>query len=318
MNKEGQNIRDGHLKRQNPKPRVKKCDRLFWVILSKLWPSWKKSLIIVQPESVIRWHRQGFKLFWRLKSRKKLGRPKIDAEIRQLIRQLSKENPTWGVPHIKSELALLGYDVAESTVAKYMFKPPKPPSQTWRTFLTNHAADIVACDFLTAYTVTFRVYYVFVMLRHSDRKILHFNVTQNPTLEWTFQQIREAFPFDAMPRYLLHDNGSVFSPKFRNKLKTLGIESIRTAYRSPWQTPYVERVNGTLRRECLDHVIVLNERHLRRILSEFIDDYYNTTRPHLSLNRNSPIPRQIDPPVNGRIVSTPILGGLHHRYHRVA
>ena len=242
----------------------------------------------------------------------------IDIEIRRLIRQISKENPTWGVPHIKSELALLGYDVAESTVAKYMFKHPKPPSQTWRTFLKNHAADIVGCDFFTVHTVTFRIYYVFVMLRHSDRKILHFNVTQNPTIEWTFQQVREAFPFDTTPRYLLHDNGSVFSREFRNRLKQIGIESVKTAYRSPWQSPYVERVNGTLRRENLDHLIILNERHLRRILSEFIDNYYHTTRPHLSLNRNSPIPREIDPPSNGKIVSTPIFGGLHHRYHRVA
>ena len=195
-------------------------------------------MVIVKPETVIRWHRQGFKLFWRLKSRKKPGRPKIDTEIRQLIRHNSKENPTWGVPHIKSELSFLGYDVAESTVAKYMFKNPKPPSQTWRTFLKNHAADIVACDYLTAYTVTFRIYYVFVMLRHSDRKIVHFNVTQNPTIEWTFQQIREAFPFDTAPRYLLHDNSSVFSHRFRDKLKCLGIESVRTAYRSPWQNDY--------------------------------------------------------------------------------
>ena len=306
------------LKRQKPKAKLKQRDRLFWVVLSKLWSGWEKSLIIVQPSTVLRWHRRSFKLFWRLKSRKKIGRPKIDAEIRRLIRQLSKENPTWGVPHIKSELALLGYDVAESTVAKYMFKHPKPPSQTWRTFLKNHAADIVACNFFTVYTVTFRIYYVFVMLRHSNRKIVHFNVTQNPTMEWTFQQVREAFPFKTTPRYLLHDNGSVFSPNFCDKLKTLGIESVRTAYRSPWQNPYVERVQGTLRRENIDHLIILNERHLRRILSEFIDDYYHTTRPHLSLNRNSPIPRNIDPPSNGKIVSTPILGGLHHCYHRVA
>ncbi len=156
------------------------------------------------------------------------------------------------------------------------------------------------------------------MLRHSDRKIMHFNVTQNPTLEWTFQQVREAFPFGATPRYLLHDNGSVFSSRFRNKLKSLGIESVKTAYRSPWQSPYVERVNGTLQRECLDHLIILNERHLQRILEEFIETYYNTNWPHLSLSRNSPQPRSPDPPSNCEIVSTPILGGLHHRYHRVA
>ena len=305
------------LKRQKPWPRLKKRNRLFWVVLSKLWPGWQKSLIIVQPETVLHWHRQGFKLFWRMKSCRKPGRPKIDAEIRGLIRKMSRENSTWGVPHVKSELALLGYDIAESTVAKYMVRQPKPPSQTWRTFLKNHAADIVACDYFTLYTVTFRIYYVFVMLRHSDQKIMHFNITQNPTMEWTFQQVREAFPFDTAPRYLLHDNGSAFSKEFWEKLKSLGIESVRTAYRSPWQNPYVERVNGTLRRECFDHLIILNEKHLRRALSAFID-YYNTTRPHLSLKRNSPIPRELDPPSNGKIASTPILGGLHHRYHRVA
>jgi putative transposase len=209
-------------------------------------------------------------------------------------------------------------DVAESTVAKYIVRHPEPPSQTWRTFLKNHAADIVASDFFTTYTVTFRVYYVFVMLRHSDRKIVHFNVTQNPTTAWTLQQVREAFPFNSTPRYLLHDNGSAFSRHFRHTLKNLGIESVRTAYRSPWQSPYVERVNGTLRRECVNQLIILNERHLRRVLSVYVENYYNRVRPHLSLNRNASIPRKPDPPPNGKIVSTPILGGLHHRYQRVA
>ena len=308
----------GVLRRSVRQPKLRKYDRLFWVAISKLWTGWAKSLVIVQPSTVVRWHRRGFKLFWRLKSRGRPGRPRIDAEIRRLIRGMSRENPTWGAPHMKSELALLGHDVAESTVARYMIKHPKPPSQTWRTFLNNHASDIVACDFFTVYTVTFRIYYVLVMLRHGDRRIVHFNITRNPRAEWTFQQIREAFPFNATPRYLLHDNGSVFSRNFRSRLQHLGIESVRTAYRSPWQNPYVERVQGTLRRECLDHLIILNERHLRRILSEFIDEYYNNVRPHLSLNRNSPEPRSIDPPSNGKIVSMPILGGLHHRYRRVA
>jgi putative transposase len=306
------------LKRKKPKPKLKKSDRVFWVILSKLWAGWKSALMIVQPETILRWHRQGFKLFWRWKSRGNAGRPRIDIEIQRLIQKLSKENPNWGIPRIKSELALLGYDVAESTVAKYMVRHPKPPSQTWRTFLKNHAANIVACDFFTTYSVTFRVYYVFVMLRHSDREIVYFNVTQNPTTAWTLQQVREAFPFNNSPRYLLHDNGSMFSMEFRHTLKTLGIESIRTAYRSPWQNPYVERVQGSLRRECLDNLIILNERHLRRVLSIYVESYYNTVRPHLSLNRNAPMPREIDPPSNGRIISTPILGGLQYSYRRVA
>lgn len=306
------------LRRRKPKPTFRNPDRMFWAILSQFWAGWRSALVIVQPETVLRWHRQGFKLFWRWKPRGKPGRPGIDPELRRWIRRLSKENPNWGVPRIKSELALLGYDVAESTVARYIVRHPKPPSQTWRTFLKNHAADIVACDFFTAYTVTFRIYYVFVMLRHSDRRILHFNVTQNPTTTWTMQQVREAFSFNSFPRYLLHDNGSMFSREFRETLKSLGIESVKTAYRSPWQNPYCERVQGTLRRECLDHLIILNERHLQRVLSEFIEGFYNTARPHLSLHRNSPISRKTDPPSNGRITSTPILGGLHHRYRRVA
>jgi putative transposase len=247
------------LKRKKPKPKLRKSDRIFWAVLSKLWAGWRSALTIIQPETVLRWHRQGFRLFWRWKSRGKSGRPRIDSEIRQLIRQLSEDNVMWGVPRIKSELALLGYDVAESTIAKYMFKHPKPPSQTWRTFLKNHAADIIGCDFFTAYTVIFRVYYVLVMLRHSDREIVHFNVTKNPTTDWTVQQVREACPYDSTPRYLLHDNGSVFSKRFQNTLKSIGIESVRTAYRSPWQNPYVERVQGTLRRECLDNLIIMSD-----------------------------------------------------------
>ncbi len=177
-------------KRKHKRIPIKNSDRLFWIFISKFWSKWKSALIIVKPATVVRWHKNLFKIYWCLKSRKKPGRPKIETEIRRLIRKLSQENPKWGVPHIKSELALLGYDVAESTVAKYIFKHPKPPSQTWRTFLKNHAADIVACDFFSIYTVTLRVYYVFIMLRHSDRKIVHFNITQNPTMEWTLQQIR--------------------------------------------------------------------------------------------------------------------------------
>ena len=202
------------MKRKKPRPKLKKSDRIFWVILSKLWAGWRSALMIVQPETIVSWHRKGFKLFWKWKSRGKAGRPKIDVEIRRLIRQLSKENPTWGVPRIKSDLALLGYDVAESTVAKYIVRHPEPPSQIWRTFLKNHSADIVACDFFTTYTVTFRVYYVFVMLRHSDRKIVHFNVTQNPTTAWTLQQVREAFPFNSTPRYLPYEENVSINSSF--------------------------------------------------------------------------------------------------------
>lgn len=306
------------LRRSVARPRLRRRDRLFWVVLSRLWSPWAGALNIVQPETVIRWHRQGFKLYWRWKSRRgKPGRPGVAREVRDIIRRLSRENPNWGVPRIKSEIALLGHNVAESTVAKYMVRHRKPPSQTWRTFLKNHASDIVACDFFTVPTVTFRQLYVFVMLRHSDRRILHMNVTANPTAEWTRQQIIEAFPYDTAPKYLLHDRGSVFNDDFRLLLRNMGIKDVRTAYRSPWQNPYCERVNGSIRRECTDHLIVLNQQHLMARLEEY-GRYYNEIRPHLSLDRNAPQPREPDPPANGRVVSTPILGGLHHKYHRVA
>jgi transposase InsO family protein len=306
------------LRRSVPKPRLRGRDRLFWVVLSRLWAGWADTLHIVEPQTVIRWQRQGFRGYWRWKSRRsKPGRPSIARKVRDLIRRLSRENPMWGVPRIKSELALLGHEVAESTVAKYVVRHRTPPSQTWRTFLKNHAADIVACDFFTVPTVAFRQLYVFVMLRHSDRRILHINITINPTAAWTRQQIVEAFPYDEAPKYLLHDRASVFNDDFRRTLKHLGITDVRTAYRSPWQNPYCERVIGSIRRECTHHLIVLGQRHLLARLEEYVR-YYNGTRPHLSLNRNSPQPHEPDPPANGRVVSTPVLGGLHHEYHRVA
>ena len=305
------------LKRQKPTPKLKKRDRLFWIVLSKLWPNWQSVLLIVQPQTVIKWQRQGFRLYWRWKSRRKTGRPSTDTEIRKLIRQMSLENHTWGVPRIKSELALLGYDVAESTVAKYMARSRKPPSQNWRTFLENHAGQIAAVDFFTASTVTFRILYVFVILRHSDRKILHFNVTANPTAKWTANQISQAFPYDSAPRFLLRDNDSIYGAVFQRTVESMGITPLRTAYRSPWQNAYVERIIGSVRRECLIHLIVLNEKGLRKILDEYVQ-YYNRIRPHLSLNRNSPIPRNVEPPDSGKVAATPVLGGLHHHYSRVA
>ena len=199
-------------------PRLRNRDRFFWVTISKLWPNWRSALLIVHPETVVKWHRHGFRLYWRWKSRHKGGRPRVDREVRNLIRRLSRENPNWGVPRIKAELSLLGYDVAESTVARYVIRRPKPPSQTWRTFLANHTNQIVACDFFTVPTVTFRVLYVFVLLRHSDRKILHVNVTNKPTSVWTAQQIRQAFPYDSAPKYLLRDNDSIYGHAFQRQV----------------------------------------------------------------------------------------------------
>jgi len=207
------------LQRNTQRLRIRSSDHIFWAWLSRLWNGWRSTLLIVQPETVVKWHRQGFKLYWRFKSRKRSGRPKISREIRTLIQRMSQENPTWGVPRIKSELALLGYQVAESTVLKYMHRQKKPPSQTWKTFLLNHADQIAAIDFFTMPSVTYRIFYVFVVLRHSDRKILHFNVTQNPSAIWTAQQITEAFPFDTTPRFILRDRDRIYGEYFRKRIK---------------------------------------------------------------------------------------------------
>jgi len=305
------------LKRRSKRPVFRRRDRVFWAWLSRLWRGWKSALLIVQPETVIRWHRQSFRWYWRRKSRGKPGRPRIEEELRQLIRRMSQDNPTWGAPRILSELQLLGYAVAESTVAKYMGRHSKPPSPTWRSFLRNHVSQIAAIDFFTVPTITFRILYVFIVLGHDRRKIIHFNVTTNPTAQWATQQIRQAFPEESAPGFLIRDNDGIYGHAFRRQLEAMGIRDVRTAYRSPWQNAYAERAIGSIRRECLDHMIVLNEKHLRKILGEYVD-YYNNDRPHLSLDRNAPIPRHVAPPECGKITATPYLGGLHHHYHRAA
>ena len=211
------------------RPKLRPRDRVFWVWLSRLWPSWRAALIIVQPETVIRWHRQGFKLYWRWKSRKrKPGRPPIDREIRDLIRRMSRENPTWGAPRILSELLLLGHEVAEATVSKYMVRHRKPPSQIWRTFLANHVPDIAACDFFTVPTATFRVLYVFIVLRHDRRQVVHFNVTTNPGAEWTAQQVINAFPNEEAPRFLIRDRDGIYGDYFTKRVESMGIEEVPT------------------------------------------------------------------------------------------
>jgi putative transposase len=297
------------------RPRLRPRDRVFWILLSRLWKNWRSALAIVQPETVIRWHRKGFGLYWQWKSRAgKPGRPRIEPEIRELIRRMSRENPIWGAPRILSELLLLGHEVAEATVAKYMVRPRKPPSQTWRTFLANHVAQIAACDFFTVPTVTFRVLYVFLVLRHDRRRVVHFRVTTNPYAEWAAQQIVEAFPYET---FLIRDRDDIYGDYFTERVEGMGIEEVLIAARSPWQNPYCERVIGSIRRECLDHMIVLNERHLYRVLADYLD-YDHHSRPHLSLDRNSPTPRDVESPSLGEVVSIPQVGGLHHRYARAA
>ena len=230
---------------------------------------------------------------------------------------MSRENPGWGAPRICSELLLLGHEVAERTVAKYMVRTRQPPSQTWQTFLRNHIPDIAACDFFTVPTSTFRVLYVFIVLRHDRRQVVHFNITTNPYAKWTAQQIINAFPYEEAPRFLLRDRDGIFGDDFKHRMKSMEIGEVPTAPRSPWQNPYAERIIGSIRRECLNHMIVLNEIHLRRILTLYFA-YYHDVRPHLSLNRNSPTPREVEPPCQGKVVSTPQVGGLQHRYSRAA
>jgi transposase InsO family protein len=305
------------LVRASPRPRLRRRDRLFWVVLSRIWSGWKSALALVQPATVIRWHRQGFKLYWRWKSRGSPGRPTISRALIALIARMSRDNPTWGAPRIQSELALLGHSVAESTVAKYMTRPQHPPSQSWRTFLKNHLRHTVATDFFTVPTVTFNILYVFVVLRHDRRRVLHFNVTTNPTSAWAARQIREAFPWEEAPRFLVHDRDGSYGDEFRRAVQSRGIEEVITAPQSPWQNPFVERLIGSIRRECLDHLIVLNERHLKKILTEYLA-YYHGSRTHLSLEQNAPDPQAVEPSERGPIRSVPILGGLHHRYTRCA
>jgi transposase InsO family protein len=241
----------------------------------------------------------------------------VSKEIRELIRQMSRENPIWGAPRIHGELLKLGIDVGETSVSKYMVRRRNPPSQTWRTFLENHIKTTVSVDFFTVPTVSFRVMYVFLVLAHDRRRIVHFNVTAHPTAEWTGQQLREAFPFDEVPQYLLRDRDGIFGAEFSKQVANLGMEEVLSAPRSPWQRAYVERVIGTIRRECLDHVIVLNEASLRRHVRSFLA-YYHETRTHLSLDKDTPANRSVQPPGSGRVIALPQVGGLHHRYERWA
>jgi hypothetical protein len=306
------------LQRSVKRPRLRRRDRILWVWLFRLWAGWRSCLMIVKPETVIRWHREGFKLYWRWKSRaNRPGRPRTAAEIRQLIRRMARVNPAWGAPRIQSELALLGYTVAESTVARYMGRCRRPPSQTWRTFLENRVRDIAAIDFFVVPTVRFRLLYCFVVLRHDRRRVTHFSVTAHPTARWTGQQVIEAFPFNQSPRFLIRDRDAIYGHDFRERVRKMGIEEVVIAYRSPWQSPYVERLIGSIRRECLNQVIVLNEAHLRRILRRYFA-YYHEVRTHLSLERNAPVPRRIEHPSEGRVIAIPQVGGLHHRYTRAA
>ncbi len=298
--------------------RLERADRALWVWLSRLWSGWRTSLRIVQPETVLRWHRQGFRLYWRRKSRpRRPGRPRISREIQELIQKMARATPTWGAPRIHGELLALGIRVAESTVSKYLPRQRKPPSQGWRTFLANHLHEAIAVDFAVVPTVTFQILFVFVVLSVERRKLLHVNVTTHPSAQWTAQQIVEACAWNRTPSYLIRDRDGIYGETFRHRVASLGVEEILIAPRSPWQNAHVERLIGSLRRECLDHVVVLNERHCRKVLSGYAR-YYNRSRTHLALEKDAPEPRTNHGPECGEIVAFPEVGGLHHRYERRA
>jgi len=305
------------LKRQTRRPRLRRSDRYLWLLLMRVWPNWRNSLIILQPETLIAWQRAGFRMFWRWKSRHRLGRPEKHQELIQLIRRMWSANPTWGSPRIRDELAKLGLIASTATIRKYRPKFKGKTSQGWKTFLQNHAGSIAAMDFFIVPTVTFRLLYVLIVMHHDRRKVVHFNITDSPSASWTAQQIVNAFPYDTAPKYLLRDRDSIYGSIFTKRVKGMGIQQKRTAPRSAWQNPYVERLIGSIRRECLDRVIVLNEQQLRRILEDYFD-YYHKVRPHRSLIHDSPIPRPVESPDRGKVVEMPWVGGLHHQYLRQA
>jgi putative transposase len=305
-------------KRTAKRPKLRTSDRLFWASLSWVWTGWRTALIIVAPETVLRWQRRRFRLYWtKLSGRAPAGRPPVSPEIRALVSRMAAANPLWGAPRLHGELLKLGIHVAERTVSRLIPKRRTPPSQTWRTFLTNHVRDLVSIDFFTVPTAHLRVLFVLVVLAHHRRRVVHFNVTEDPTATWTAQQIVDAFPNDTAPSYLLRDRDQIYGDSFRHRVKGMGICEVLTAPHSPWQNPFAERLIGSIRRECLDHVLVLSEPHLRRILTRYFA-YYHGARTHLALEKDAPDGRPVERPEAGTVVQVPEVGGLHHRYVRRA
>lgn len=303
-------------KRSVKRPRLKPADRVLWSWIARIWPRWRQALVIVQPRTVIAWQRRRFRDHWtRLSRSGKPGRPVMAKEVRALIRRMSRANPLWGAPRIVGELHKIGIDLAQSTVEKYMVRRHGPSSPTWMTFLRTHAANMISIDFFVVPTVTFEIFFVFLVLAHDRRRVLHFNVTLNPSAEWTAQQIVEAFPYAHPPPFILRDRDSIYGLRFQQRVHGLGIEEIRIAPRSPWQNPYVERLIGTIRRECLDHVIVMSEGHLKKILRGYFS-YYHSWRTHQSLDMDAPARRAVQ--VVGEVTEIPEVGGLHHHYERRA
>jgi len=305
------------LLRRKPKPRLRNRDRILLVWVRRLWPEgWTSQLRIVQPETVIGWHRRGWRLYWSWRSRSRLGRPRLSTEVRELIARMSRDNPLWGTERIRGELLKLAIVVSNRSIRRYRWRGPKRErSQTWKTFLRNQIKGIWAADLFVVQTIGFQTLYVFFFIRHERRKLIHFNVTASPPAAWIWRQTIEATAWGRQPQHLIRDRDNSYGADFGTKVAILGIEDHKTPYRAPLANSVAERVVRTFRQECLDHVIVLNERHLLTLLTEFLR-YYNHDRPHRTLDLQTPVP--IRPKSHGVIVSRAILGGLHHAYGRAA
>ena len=307
-------------KRRHPRTRLTFLDKLFWVAARQIWSDWNQFLIVVLPDTVVQWHRSGFALYWRLISRfpERAGRKRISKEIRDLIFRMVAENPTWGAPRIHGELLMLGFDVSERTISRWMRKAPRDPepAKRWLAFLRNHREAIAAMDFFTVPTITFGVLYCFFVIGHDRRRILHFNVTRHPTSLWVVQQLREAFPYESAPRFLIFDRDAKYGTEVPAAIRSLKIKRIRTSFESPWQNGVAERWVQSCRRDLLDHVIPLNKRHLMRLLSDYVR-YYHEDRTHLGLGKETPFGRPHSDG-SGLVLSRARLGGLHHRYDRAA
>ena len=302
------------LRRAPPRLRLRGGDRALLVWMTRLWPSLLGVAQVVQPETILRWHRAGFRAFWRWKSRKRAGRAKIDRGLRDLIQRISKENPLWSAARIHGELLMLGFEVAQSTVSIYMVRGGRPPSQSWKTFLRNHAQAIAAIDLCVVPTLTFERLFAFLVLGQGRWQLLWFEVTRDPTAEWLARQITEAFPWTSAPAYLVRDNDRAYGHVFTSRVRAMGIRDRPISPGSPWQNGYAERLIGTVRRECLDRMLIFGEHHLRRILSAYMA-YYNQTRTHLALQKDAPLHRAVQR--SGAIVVIPMLAGLHHQYVRI-
>ena len=308
------------LKRKHPRPRLAAFDKLFWVLVRRFWAEWKQALIIVGPETVVRWHRSGFALYWRAISRARriVGRRRISKEVRDLIFRMVTENSTWGAPRIHGELLMLGFDVSERTISRWMRRASSNPqaAKRWLAFLRNHGEVIAAMDFFTVSTITCGVLYCFLIVDHGRRRIVNFNVTSHRTAGWIIQQLREAFPYQSAPRFLIFDRDAKYGLEVPIAVRSMAIRPVRTSFQSPWQNGIAERWVESCRRDLLDHVIAFNERHLKRLLADYVR-YYHEDRTHLGLQKQTPFGR-VRSSNKGLVVSQSRPGRLHHRYDRAA